>query len=149
MGSKTPEEELEEFLASRPSWQRKLLELDFSLSPDEMLAWNQSDSWWADRSAKDQEEYRKIIRRIPSKWCQYRQRWLKGRNALMSLPPGQAGAPRKDALAQEAKQLKLDGKSYTQIAIALNLRHGAGTTTAGAVRKLLSSRTPRSTPDKT
>ena len=150
MGSKTPEEELAEFLASQPSWLRKVLQLQFeSLSPDEMLAWNQSDSWWTDGGAKDLEKYREIIRRIPAKWREYRKRWVKGRDALMNLAPGQAGAPRKDALALEAKQLKSQGKSYTQVAIALNHRHGTGTTTPEAVRKLLSSRKPRSTPDKT
>lgn len=50
------------------------------------------------------------------------------------------GRPRKDALADEAAQLKKRGLSYAQISVRLNEKHGQGTTTKESVRKLLSSR---------
>jgi hypothetical protein len=41
------------------------------------------------------------------------------------------------------------GKSYAQIAVAINRQHGDGTTTPEAIRKILKSREGRRTPDKT
>jgi len=51
-----------------------------------------------------------------------------------------AGAPRKDALADEAAELKKAGLSYAQIAIRLNGMHGKDTTTQENIRGLLKSR---------
>lgn len=48
-----------------------------------------------------------------------------------------AGRPGKLALAQEASDLKRAGMNNPQIASELNTRHGKGTTTSEAVRKLL------------
>lgn len=55
MGFKTPEDELDQFLATKPSWLRKILEFDLPLSDAEKLAWNKSD-WWQEGS-KDEKEY--------------------------------------------------------------------------------------------
>jgi hypothetical protein len=145
---KTPEEELAEFLAAQPSWLRKILERDFNLSWDEGMAWNQAAEWWQDGGEKTQKEYENILRRIPDRWREYRKRLRQ--DALAHIPPEKPGRRRKDMLAEEAKQLQDAGKSYAQIAKALNSKRGAGTTTAEAIRKLLSSRRQRrSTPDKT
>jgi hypothetical protein len=38
MAYKSPREELEEFLAAQPSWLRKILQLDLSLTTDEQVA---------------------------------------------------------------------------------------------------------------
>jgi hypothetical protein len=144
---KSPEEELDEFLAAQPSWLRKILQLDYSLSRDEHLAWNQSDWWWGSGQASVQEEYERLLRRVPEKWRDYCER--KKLDALKGLPTVPAGRPRRDGLAREAEQLRLSGKSYAQTAKALNLKYGTGTTTAEAIRKLLTSRKRSPTPDKT
>jgi hypothetical protein len=110
-----------------------------SLTPDEQLAWSQSDSWWKDGGAKVQEKYETILRRIPAKWREHRKR--QKQNALACLA-GRPGRPRKDALAEKAKLLKSSGKSHREIANELNRKYGTDTTTLEAVRKLLSSRKP-------
>jgi hypothetical protein len=80
-----------------------------------------------------------ILRRIPAKWNEYRKRqkqddqvWIR-----MKRSPSRPGRPNKAALAEEAAKLQRDGKNNPQIATELNRRHGQGTTTSGAVRKLL------------
>jgi hypothetical protein len=139
-----PEEELEQFLAAQPSWLRKILQLDYSLTTDEHLAWSASD-WWQE-GGKVQEEYLRLLQRVPKRWRAYCKR--KKADALRSLPTVPAGRPRRDGLALEAEGLRQSGKSYAQTAKALNLKHGEGTTTAEAIRKLLGSR-KGPTPDKT
>src|SRR6266849_2210374 len=55
----------------------------------------------------------------------------------MLVSKGVSGRPRKTSLAEEAASLKRAGKNNRQIASELNKRHGSGTTTHDAVRKLL------------
>jgi hypothetical protein len=141
----SPEEELDQFLAAQPSWLRKILERDYSLTADEHLAWNKSD-WWQE-GGKVEEEYIRLLRRVPEKWREYCQR--EKIDALNGVPTVRAGRPRKDGIAHEAEQLRLSGKSYARIARALNLKHGADTTTPQAIRQLLRSRKQSHTPDKT
>jgi hypothetical protein len=142
---KSPEGELEQFLAAQPSWLRKILQLDWSLTSEEHLAWHKSD-WWQSKGEVE-EEYLRLLRRVPEKWRDYCER--KRLDALRDVPTVPPGRPRRDSLAQEAEQLRLSGKSYAQTAKALNLKHGEGTTSPEAIRKLLSSRKRRPTPDKT
>jgi hypothetical protein len=94
-------------------------------------------------------QYESILRHIPARWKEYCT--IKSRVALEVVGPplGAPGRPRKDALAEEAEQLRSEGKSYAQIARALNLKYGQQTTTGEAIRKLLGSRKKRPTPDKT
>jgi hypothetical protein len=139
---KSPVDELEEFLAAQPSWLQKILQLDYSLSREEFLAWHDSVWWWQDTQRKVEAEYLRLVRRCPDKWSVYCARRRK--IALAGLPTVSSGRPRKDPLAQEAVDLKRAGLSYTKIAIKLNSKYGPGTTTAGAVRQLIGSRKCRS-----
>jgi hypothetical protein len=141
---KSPQEELAQFLSAQPSWLRKILQLDYSLTTDEHLAWTESD-WWQE-GGKIGEEYLRLLRRVPEKWRDHCER--KKLDALKGLPTVSAGRPRKDNIAHEAEQLRQSGQSYAQTAKTLNLRHGACTTSPEAIRKLLGSR-KRTTPDKT
>ena len=145
MAFKSPEEELEQFLAAQPSWLRKILQLDFSFTTDEQLALHESD-WWQS-GGKVEQEYLRLLQRVPEKWRDYCER--KKLDALKGLPTVPTGRPRKDSLAHEAERLRLSGKSYAETAKALNRKHGSGTTTAEAIRKLLRSRKQGRTPDKT
>src|SRR5271169_6571667 len=104
-----PEEELAAFLASQPSWRRKWLQYDGSWSSEEILDWPSSDPR---EDSAIRERYLVLLRRVPGKWREYRSR-LK-QIALASLPQGKPGRPRKDALAEEARQLQLAGKSHAQ-----------------------------------
>jgi len=152
VGFKTPEKELRQFLDAQPSWLRKILQLDFSLTTDEHLAWNQSD-WWQE-GGKVEAEYLRLLRRIPSKWREHRGKVA--RNALSTLPSASSGRPRKDLLAEEAKHLHEEaGKSYAEVADILREKYttmtdkGERHPTREGIRKLLDSRKPRRTPDKT
>ncbi|MGA8152746.1 MAG: hypothetical protein WB952_17480 [Terriglobales bacterium] len=151
MGFKTPEEELEQFLAAQPSWLRKLLQFDFSLTFDEHLAWTQSD-WWQE-GGKVEKEYLRLLQRIPNKWREHRGKVA--RNALSTLPSARSGRPRRDLLAEEAKHLHEAGKSYAEVADILRDKYTTMTAkgkrhpTREGIRKLLDSRKPRRTPDKT
>ena len=145
MGFKTPEEELEEFLAARPSWVRKLLQSDFLLTEDEYAAVLHGN-WQADW-LNYMAEYERLARRVPARWREYCER--RKQQALTSLPSAPPGRPRKDWLAEEATRLHQAGKSYRNISIFLNNKYGPDTTTSEAVRKLLGSRKSRLKPEKT
>lgn len=145
MGFKSPEQALEEFLAAQPSWIRKLLEHNNQLSAEEFSAVLTSD--WQQTWFSQIDEYERLLKRIPSRWREYRNKCR--REALSRIPSAQHGRPRKDALAEEAMKLHQAGKSYAKIAKFLNNRYGPDTTTPEAVRKLVSARKLRPTPDKT
>jgi hypothetical protein len=142
--AKDPERELHELLAAQPAWRRKWLLRDYSWTADEISAWSSSnpqEDWLV------YGDYEAILRRIPAKWRAYVKQLR--RNGWSSLPGGNPpGRPRKDAIAEEARQLQSAQKSYRQIEIALRSKYGAGAPTAEAIRKLLASRR-RQAPDKT
>lgn len=164
MHFKNAEEELAEFLATLPSWVRKVLQHDFPLDSKEAEACNNAfeiDGF--QQLVTWQEEYRAILRRIPKKWRKYREE-LK-RIALRNVPPGNPGRPRKDEEAEEFKKKHQAGKSYRRIAISrLPVPQGSDDDDAKAarelaidreaerIRKLITSRKPRtpsSTPEET
>src|ERR1700688_1874742 len=84
-----------------------------------------------------------ILRRIPTKWDDYRKSAKQHRGMLAEgmglLPPkGRAGAPRKDEQAEQATLLQQRGMTYPQIAAELNKTLGKEKqTTPDAIRKLL------------
>jgi len=133
---KTAEQELKELLAQYPPWVERILKI--SPSPANLRPYPGL-----------REKYEGILQRIPNKWHEYRAARTQYAQRVQGPPPGRAGRPRKDTLAEEAKELKAKGKSYAQIALALNAKHGKGTTTKEAIRKLIGSRKPHPTPDKT
>lgn len=144
MDPKSPERERAEFLAAQPSWFQKVLQLDYdSMSGEEQQAWASSDWWKLNSTYKRlQQEYESILRRIPAAWKNHR--WKLARLSPLLVPKGKLGRQRKTALAEEAANLQRAGKNHPQIAHELNRRHGQGTTTSEAVRKLLKRH-----PDKT
>jgi hypothetical protein len=109
-----PENDLRQFLAEQPSWRRKVLQLDFSLTADEISAWGQCD-WERDYLAY-LEQYECFIRRSPAQWREHREKLT--RIAVSSVPSGKPGRPRKDADARQYRKLRGEGKSYKEIAIA-------------------------------
>jgi hypothetical protein len=113
---KSPEEEVDEFLASKPSWLRKILQFDHSFSSDEWLSWNGND-WWPDAGASVQGEYERLLKRCPSRWREHCKRAQE--NALKGTPSVRRGRPRTDALADAAMQLHRAGKSPDEIAVLL------------------------------
>jgi hypothetical protein len=132
---RTPEEELESFLAGLPVWQRKALECDFTSMTEE----EQRESLRPAATEgeyleilKAQHRYVELVHRVPSKL-----RTLKGRikrNIGAVVAPGRPGRPRKDALAAEALSLKAKGKSWAAVALSLKKNKEA-------IRKLVKSRT--------
>jgi len=155
--SKTPEEELEDFLASQPTWLRTVLEGKYLFSSaQEQLEWIKNQ----DKVTELTPEYERILRQMPAQWNSY----CKARNKdfndskrteaeLLRLPKPFVGRPREDILADEAAKLREAGLSYTQIALRLHLTDG-GKPNGERVRGLLRSRKTKSPaaatpPDKT
>jgi hypothetical protein len=140
---KSPEKELDEFLAARPSWAQKLLEYDFSsLTFEEWSAMASSEDWQANW-LQYMAEYEKLAQRVPKRWREYVTR--RKQQALAELPKAKPGAPRQDGLAEHAIALRRASKSYQQIADELNAAYGLGTTNSDAIRKLIASRKPEKT----
>jgi hypothetical protein len=147
---KSPEEEIDEFLATKPFWQQKLLRFDFSISSDEWLAWYNSAEWWRDAGASAQREYESLVKRSPSRWSEYCQRSKE--SALKGVPFVRRGRPRKDALADAAMLLRRAGKLPEEIAALLRdkftemTEKGLREPTPDGIRKLLDARKPPAVP---
>lgn len=108
----SPEEELAEFLASKPKWVQTALQEDAS-----KLTLKQSKEWDELRAVLT-DQYVQILRRIPAKWKQYRKKILREYGntfASLLLPEGKPGRPRDDK-AEEFEALHSSGKSYREIA---------------------------------
>jgi hypothetical protein len=131
------EKDLKDFLAAQPTWFQKFVRNDGALTADERRSWLATHP---DTTEDMHEAYEKLLQRIPGKWAEYRKQQAKV--FLSRFPAGSTGRPRKDALAQKASEMKSAGKSYTQIANALNAEYGPETTTSEAIRKLIKSRKP-------
>jgi hypothetical protein len=137
MGSRSPEQRLNAFFSTLPSWHQKILQYNSSLTMEEHLAWQNSDYWQS--GGKVEAEYLSLLRLCPAKWnehCERRKQFL-----LSDGPLPMVGRPRKDELAEEALNLRQhENLSWARIAKKINLKYGEGTTTAGAVRKLIDYR---------
>ena len=90
--AKSPEDELKEFLTTKPSWLQKFLQLEYSWSPDEISAWQQSEWWWKDTERKVENEYLRLLQRCPAKWREYLAR--RKQLALLDVPQTKRGRPR-------------------------------------------------------
>ena len=135
MSQVSPEEkELENFLADLPAWMQKGFQQGLSsLTQSEFNEWTKNQ----DNAANLLREYERKIWSIPARRRAYREAWGV---IEVPLPANPEGRPRKDAIADQAKELKKSGLSYAQIAMRLNQEHGAGTTTKENVRGLLKYR---------
>lgn len=118
MGIKSPEDELAEFLALLPSWHRKILQLDDSLSREEFLAYLQSD--WLHAGGAVEDEYLELLKQCPREWREYCKR--KRKLALKDVPrmrPGRRPTPQTELAS--LLELKKKGLNPEQIAGRLGL----------------------------
>lgn len=133
-----PEKQLEEFLASKPDWMRRWLQLGADgLTEIEVSEWARN----RDEVNRATEEYEQILQLAPAKMRAYRKRLQDEARAFADkflVPKGKAGRPRKDDVAREAIELEGRGMNPPQIAAALQKRHGKDVTTPAAVSKLIS-----------
>ena len=90
--AKSPDDELKEFLTTKPSWLQKFLQLEYSLSPDEFSAWQRSEWWWKDSEGKVENEYLRLLQRCPAKWREHLER--RKQLALLDVPQTKRGRPR-------------------------------------------------------
>ena len=156
MGSKSPEQELDEFLAQKPFWLRKVLQRDFALTPEEKADMASVD--FPEVYGRANDEYLDLLGRCPERLRDYRNRAENdgARSALDGVPRIPVGAPRKDWLSNECWELQQDGMSQPEIARELNLRHPHLTDKKGnprpiteeVVRKQLAARRKKA-PEKT
>jgi hypothetical protein len=156
VGRKSPEGELEEFLAAQPSWVRKLLQAD-PLTPDEQAHLTQSG--WPETFGQARDKFLQLLQQCPAQLREYRKREARQgvMSALQDIPALPVGAPRKEWLTQEASELQRAGLSHREIADELNKKHpgltdGNGNVrliTAEVVRKQLASLRKRTSPEKT
>lgn len=114
--------ELGEFLARQPSWVRKTIQGD-DLTSSELSEMNGTN--WPEVFGVAQDEYRELLKRHPRELREYRkrQKQLTAKTALLNVPSVPVGAPRKDWLANEAKELHEAGMSQPEIARELNKGH--------------------------
>jgi len=140
--SKSPEEQLEDFLASKPDWMRRYLQTGI----ESMTQGDFSEESKWDKNHDDvfklavTRDYERILQQIPARWKAYRKRQKRENQWFVNeflVTKGNAGRPRKDALAQEAVELHQRGMNFPQVAAELNKRHGKETTTPTAVSKLI------------
>jgi hypothetical protein len=125
---KTPQQELDEFISTKPSWMKKALRLEHSsFTTEENIEWiNHLDNLWL-----NEQEYRRILRKIPAKWKGYckkvkrqTEQLQKLERKLLDLPKGLAGAPRTDGITLYAITLQRRKKlNIGQIADKLSKRY--------------------------
>jgi len=112
--SNSPEKQLEEFLASKPTWMQRYFQTGLgSLHQDEFLEWSNN----VDEVFRLTSEYEQILKLIPARWREYRKR-LKRENdrAFGSLvPKGKPGRP-VDSKAGEYFEQHSGKSSYAEIA---------------------------------
>ena len=116
--SKSPEAQLEEFLASKPAWMQKYLQTGFaSLNQDDIQEWCNN----LDDVCRLKDEYERTLQLIPAKWREYRKR-LKRDHVRVSnyesqllVPKGTAGRPI-DSKAKEYFEQHSGDSSYADIA---------------------------------
>ena len=145
--AKSPQQELEEFLASLPASVQKSLMCE-PMTALEVLESAQSDC----KEFELRPRLERILWKLPAQWASYCQRATQQRKMMVEMfnlkPPKRPhGPPRKDELAHKAALLQRSGMNPHQIAAELNKGLGEDDkTTADAIRKLLKR---HSQPDKT
>jgi hypothetical protein len=153
LSSKSPEQELDEFLRTAPSCLRDMFRFE-SMSPKEQAEWRSAFYWWRLVSSwQDRREFEELLKSLRPRWREYCKRVRE--LARLGLPSARPGRQREDALAEEAEQLERAGLSQSKIARELNRRHPNRKDSKGnpkpltpdAVRKKLTSRRG-TTPDK-
>jgi len=115
---KSPKDELEEFLASVPSWMRRTFETGFpSLTQDEINEWFKN----VNELHRLKPEYERILQRLPDKWRDYCKRLKQEHEqstrfeAQFLVPRGKSGRPL-DSKAQEYFEQHSGDLSYADIA---------------------------------
>lgn len=149
--SKSPEKQLEEFLAPLPAWLKAQLEqreYSFSSVREQLESINNSG-----RVLELRPEFERLLRQIPAQWNEYCKRFNDQQRKIhkievgfLKVPKGKAGAPRKDERARFAVALHEAGKNYPQIATELSNKYEEQISPE-AVRKMI-ERSPGRTKSK-
>ena len=151
------EKQIEEFLAAQPSWLRKFLQGEYSLSAKENADMRGVN--WTDAYGQARDEYLELLELSPRRLRDYRERERKrgAMSALLGVPSLKKGASRvDDAIVTEAREMEQAGTTQADIARFLNQKYpdredhkgNKKTFTEESVRKLLKRRHDHA-PDKT
>lgn len=117
--TQSPEEELAEFLASKPKWvQTALQEGSSKLTVKEESEWLNNDELRKALTA----QYVELVSRIPAEWKRYRKRLREQLdfNSVFPLPKAKPGRKKNVKLAERIWALDAEGKSNRQIQEILN-----------------------------
>ena len=89
----SPDDE-QRFLAEKPSWLRKCLQGNNTLTPEEKSEMGRCN--WLEVSLQAEDEYLEVLKRYPEKLKAYREREAKSaaKTRLLTIPSVPAGAPR-------------------------------------------------------
>lgn len=121
-----PERELEQFLASLPSHERKALECRFE-DMTEMEVVLYVVCLPAEQHAGQTERYMQLLEKLPKMARQHRERVRKSCEmlalSLMPVPPARRGRPRKESEAEEIAALENSGMSHRETADHLNKKY--------------------------
>ena len=122
------EQQLRAFLDSLPEWRRKWLQYEAPFSPDwiskqstsasreEIEAAKQEMCTWVSNSDEDlaiREQYETLLRLIPSRWREYRNKLKK--MAVSDLPRGKPGRRLETERAERIWKLKAEGNTSKEI----------------------------------
>jgi hypothetical protein len=112
--SQNPEKQLEEFLASKPTWMQRFLQMSFGLlSPDDIREWGNN----LDEAIGAKDEYERILQQTPDKWKEYRKRQKQEAQPLIQslVPKATPGRKLKSELAEQIWALDAEGKTNQEI----------------------------------
>jgi hypothetical protein len=138
-----PVKELEDFLSSLPSWQRKYLE---SESPTEAELSEYVAASGTSVQMFDQDtirrKYETLLQKVPTRWREYVRR--KKKLASSFVPKGKPGRPPDHQTLERVLQLKSQRKSLREIAILLGAQPDQIPGAIDRIRKLIASARKRS-----
>lgn len=113
---KNAEEQLQEFLSSKPAWMQRVLQSDYSFSSrDEELEWIANQ----DKVIEQKAEFERLLRQVPAKWQAYRKQLKQQSQPMLQmmgmLPKGLPGR-HPDSKAEKYFALHSNDASYREIA---------------------------------
>jgi hypothetical protein len=123
---KSPEKELEEFLAPLSVLMRRILQYDYSSLDDPSISQEEKLQWITnqDKESELRPKYEAILQRNPAEWTEYCQRAKRIDKAMAQqfriAPRGKPGRKPETELAERIWKLDVEGRANREIQQILN-----------------------------